>query len=347
MVSLWIVSQTGEEMKKYFNLILSENKDALIRSFEGEFSIYMLSSSWEDRSVGSARILFPEYRPNLVILLEYNKDRVNSIASHNKIFDAIPNDANMKNIDVTEERIIPVIEEVVELIESNVPGDRPINIVFDISTIPKMHILLLLKAIERMKTSNRIILLYTEPEEYNKDLSDPQSDGINQIVNPPTFYGDYDYAHDSVLAIILGYEGDRATALYERIDPSECLLFIPDPPYREEWAGRTEKFNESIINLVGSQNIEKIDSMVPINVYSQLQNRFSSLAYIEKNVMFAPLGTKPQTVGLYLYLKKYPINKIIFYASPRVKNELQISTGIGKAWILRTEEGLPTFLEHK
>ena len=110
------------------------------------------------------------------------------------------------------------------------------------------------------------------------------------------------------------------------------ILLIPS------LCGLSKKFNEAIIYLVGQNNIEKIDSMNPLKISAQLSTYFSKITFANKNIIIAPLGTKPQTVGLYLYLKNRPQNKIICYAAPRIRNEIENSIGVGESWVLRTDD---------
>ena len=123
-------------------------------------------------------------------------------------------------------------------------------------------------------------------------------------------------------------------ALYEDLDPADCMLLIADPPYRKEWKGRTEALNKEIINVVGKTKIRYIDSRNPIKVESQLSKILASEGCIGYNHIISPLGTKPQTIGLFLYMLKNPANTLLTYGSPLRHNNLFYSYGIGRTWEL-------------
>ena len=69
-----------------------------------------------------------------------------------------------------------------------------------------------------------------------------------------------------LLAIFLGYEGDRAMGLFENVDPHRCILIVPKPAFHPEWEGRTEKMNTTIIRALGKKSIRYADSRNPIKV---------------------------------------------------------------------------------
>lgn len=166
------------------------------------------------------------------------------------------------------------------------------------------------------------------------DLFQPLSFGIRQIFPIPTYSGNYDFSKDSLLILLLGYEGSRALALFDDMDPAECLLLIPKPAYNKEWEGRTEEMNKGIINIVGRSKIEYIHSRNPVKVAQQVYKILSKPKYSRYNHIISPLGTKPQTLGLYLYLSTNPLNTVLIYGAPLRHNELFYSRGIGRSWVL-------------
>src|SRR5688572_31830241 len=62
-----------------------------------------------------------------------------------------------------------------------------------------------------------------------------------------------------LLLILLGYEGDRAMALFNNLDPSETLLIVPKPAFHQEWERSEEHTSElqSQSNLVCRLLLEK------------------------------------------------------------------------------------------
>ena len=135
---------------------------------------------------------------------------------------------------------------------------------------------------------------------------------------------------------MLGYEGDRAMALCEAVAPHHTLLVVPRPAYHPEWEGRTEEMNAAMIASVGSGNVRYADSRNPVLVSEQLEQILSESQWSveELNHFLAPLGTKPQTIGLYMYVRHHPHSAHVVYAPPQRHNQAYFSTGVGRTWLL-------------
>lgn len=297
--------------------------------------VFICCGSPEERCKGITQKLAPNYEAKLVLFLRYtdheSKKRENNIK---EMKERLKNVGEIREIILDEEKPIPVIKDLVQEIEKNVGTSKNPRITIDISTIIKWHILILLKALDIKGRTNCIRFLYTEPEDYMTDLFQPLSFGIRNIFPIPTYSGNFDFSKNSLLVLILGYEGDRALALLEEMDPTECLLLVAKPAYHAEWEGRTEEMNREIINVVGESRIKYIHSRNPVMVFRQLRELLSSSDNLQYNHIISPLGTKPQTLGLYLYLSTHPSNTVIIYGSPSRHNELFYSKGIGRSWVL-------------
>jgi hypothetical protein len=297
--------------------------------------VFICCGSPEERCKGIIQKLDPNYRAKLVLFLRYtdheSKKREKNIK---EMKERLKNVGEIREITLDEEKPIPVIKDLIQEIEKERGTSKNPRITIDISTIIKWHLLILLKALDAKGINNCIRFLYTEPEDYMTDLFQPLSFGIRNIFPIPTYSGNFDFSKNSLLVLILGYEGDRALALLEEMDPTECLLLVAKPAYHAEWEGRTEEMNREIINVVGESKIKYIHSRNPVLVFHQLRELLSSSKNLQYNHIISPLGTKPQTLGLYLYLSTHPSNTVIIYGSPSRHNELFYSKGIGRSWVL-------------
>ncbi len=297
--------------------------------------IFICAGSPEIRCLGAVKKLDKDYRAENIFILKYshyNEKREN----HLKEMRAILKERKVGRIDeflIDEESPLLILNDVVQKIEKYIVKSTHPGITIDISTLIKWHLLILLKALDVKGLLNKCRFLYTEPKDYLTDLFQPLSFGLKQIFPIPLFSGNYDFSKDSLLIIMLGYEGDRAMALLENIDPAECLLLVPKPAYHPEWEGRTEKMNKEIINIVGESNIRYIDSRNPMLVSQQLNNILTD-KYSSYNCIISPMGTKPQTVGLYLFSSKYKDDISLIYTSPLRHNDPFYSEGIGETWIM-------------
>jgi hypothetical protein len=298
--------------------------------------VLICCGSPEERCRGIIEKLSPNYRSRVIFLLRYTNHK-----SEPRESNILAMKAKLGNVGIILEKLIdenkpiPVLREIVEEIARlNVSNPNP-RISVDISTMIKWHFLILLKSLHLTKRSGVLRFLYTEPEDYITDLFQPLSFGIHSIFPIPTYSGIFDFSKNSLLVLMLGYEGDRAMALYEAMDPTECLLLIAKPSYQPQWEGRVEEMNKEIINTVGTSNIRFIHSQNSSIIASQLQGLLTQPIYSQYNHIICPLGTKPQTIGLYMYLAKNPPNTVLIYGSPARNNELFYSKGIGRSWILQ------------
>lgn len=299
-----------------------------------EDDIFILCASDEERCMGSISKLAEGYRAENFFLLEYTDPNPKREEQIKKITSAIRKRGNLIENPIDEDNPLIGINSLLSKIQGYIQNiDKP-RITFDFTTIMKWNLLLLLRGLEMNDTIKYVRFLYTEPLKYETDLINPLSFGVREIFPIPTFTGSYDFSKESLLVILLGYEGDRALSLFEKVEPSECLLFIAAPPYREEWRGMTEKMNAAIINLVGDDKKREIDARNPLLVSKCIKDELQKKEYSKFNHFIAPLGTKPQTLGLHLYLKSDPVNTIILYGRPLRHNSQFYSEGIGRTWHL-------------
>lgn len=297
--------------------------------------LFICCGSPEERCNGTSKKLVPTYKANKVFLLRYtNHESHERDKNIKEIRERLTKVGEITEFILDEEKPIPVINDVVQNIGKHTSELTQPKISFDVSTVMKWHILILLKALDLNNSLNGIRFLYTEPQDYVTNLFQPLSFGIRQIFPIPTYSGNYDFFKDSLLILLLGYEGDRALALLEKMEPAECMLLIPNPAYHREWEGRTESMNKEIIHIIGKSRVKYIDSRNPVIVAEQLHHMLSDLEYSKFNHVISPLGTKPQALGLYIYLATHPTNTILIYGSPSKHNELFYSRGIGRTWSL-------------
>jgi len=308
--------------------------------------IFICWGSPESRCKGSVLKLDVNYSAENCLILRYsghkNIDREKNIK---EIESRLKSERKIKPVRIDEDAPIPQLRDLCENIEHLVSGKKEPTITVDISTPIKWHLLMLLKFLDTRNLIQYIRFIYTEPKDYVTELFQSLSFGIKEIFPIPLFYGNYDFSKGDLLVLMLGYEGNRAMALYDDIDPSECLLLVPDPPYHPEWKGRTEAMNQEIIGTAGAKKIKYIESRNPVKVAFQLSEILSLSKYKNYNHIISPLGTKPQTLGLYSYLSMCSVNTIVEYGAPLRHNDLFYSTGIGKTWELPFKRSINKHLQ--
>ncbi|MCK5606466.1 hypothetical protein KAR91_31480 [Candidatus Pacearchaeota archaeon] len=297
--------------------------------------LYVCWGSPEERCKGSVMKLSSDYKSEDVMILRYAGHKSDEREINiNYLKNRLKTVGKIDEIYIDEEIPLPAIKEIVLKIENMVRETKQPKISIDMSTPIKWHLFILLRFLDSQGLLDNIRFLYTEPEDYQTNLFQPLSFGIKEIFPIPLCYGDYDFSNEDLLVLILGYEGSRAVAMYENIDPARTLLLIADPPYHPEWKGRTEELNEEIINIVGLSEIKHLDSRNPVLAAAELRQILLDKNYSRYNHLISPLGTKPQLLGLYIYYALNPKNTILLYGAPLRHNEFFYSDGIGRTWEL-------------
>ncbi len=110
-------------------------------------------------------------------------------------------------------------------------------VVLDISVFTKRHLLMMLRWLDDEGFWDRLCIVYSEPEDYDVSEFIPLSFGLSSLRQIPGFSACPDLSRPVHLVLFLGYEGDRALAVFEHVQPMQTTLVIPYPPYRPSWAG--------------------------------------------------------------------------------------------------------------
>jgi hypothetical protein len=219
-----------------------------------------------------------------------------------------------------------------EYIRNHVNRDCP-RISIDITTFPRKHLFLVLKLIDKMGLWDGLRLYYTLPVKYLTDMIHPLSYGLGEIAIIPTFKGFYNPHEELKLILFLGYDGDRALALLEGIEPHKTMLVIPQPAFYPEWEGKTEELNRAILSQTDEGSVFYSDAQDPISTFKLLEKIICPRKeFNQGNWYIAPLGTKLQAVGVYYFLAKYPEAASVIYAALLRHNEDAFTEGIGKTF---------------
>jgi hypothetical protein len=297
--------------------------------------VFIVCASFEDRTTAVVNKFNKDYRVATSFVFKYDEQNRTNLRDMNfsKLMETL-----MKH----SEKVMPVIcnhhdpldgiFKFEHLCESESLNLRDKNITVDITTFTKQYLLVLLKFIEK-QISKSLRLFYTEPEDYAVKWGKPLSYGLIDVISVPTYGGHYYTEKENLLILQLGYEGDRAYALWERLAPHKTILLIGKPSFRDSWEGRVEEFNKKLISRLPKSSIYYLPTLNPFEVSKNLDKLIET--HIEKyNIAISPLGPKPQVVGCYLSVRKYPDVQIM-YAIPKFHEEEYFSKKVGRIWEYR------------
>lgn len=312
--------------------VIKEISNNIRRVEEDKDEVFIMCASFEDRTTAVASKFSEEYKISNSFVFKYDeKNRTNLREQNFEI---------LKNILLKHsEKLYPLICDHYDPLDGiykfqDLCKSRGIvleskNITIDVTTFTKQYLLVLLKFIEKQKPKSTR-LFYTEPEDYAVKWNKPLSYGLIDIVSVPSYGGHFYVEKENLLILTLGYEGDRAYGIWERVAPHKTIILIGKPSFRDSWEGRVEEFNKRLISKLPEGSINYIPTLDPFEVSKNLDDLIKR--YSEKfNISVSPLGPKPQVVGCYLSVRKYPDVQII-YAVPKFHEEEYFSKRVGKIW---------------
>lgn len=297
----------------------------------------ILSSSWEERCLGFAQKT-KNYQSKYILMNVYDNKTDLKEKIFKELTQLLSTKGKIKNFTSKQSRPIDGIKHMLHFIKDNSSSGNP-KISFDISCFTRKHFLQLLNGLDCNNLLGNVNFYYSQPFEY----FDTNAEGIKSICEIETFSGENLSSRDTALLLFLNFEGKRAISIWNEIQPHVTVPIIPFPAIKEEWYTKVlnqNKFLLSTLNL----NLEAIEKADPLNVDStkdlliKLTKSNSSRSKILKqkdyNYIIAPLGTKPQILGIFKYWRLYPNNISIAYPSPIHYKNTPISFPTEQVWLI-------------
>jgi len=199
------------------------------------------------------------------------------------------------------------LQTVLRSIREKTP-DRTLNITMDISVLTKSYILVFLKELESFWPIN-LRVIYTQPAHY---FPNRLTYGIKNIGYVPMFNGNPAPTKPDLLVVSIGFEGERAFALWEHYEPKTTIAIIEGAD--NQYGALAIKLNETLLNQRGVQRCE-VEPRNPEHACGVLENIWQS--HRNYNLLVASLGTKLQAVGAYLFTYRNPTARCqVVYATP-------------------------------
>lgn len=277
------------------------------------------------------------WKPTAAVIFHYDDVNPKREVRHKAMTDALrAASVSPTTVQFTESNAVKSLHDNMSKLSEILASRKSDAIVLDISVFTKRHLLMMLRWLDDEGYWDRLFVVYSAPEDYDVSQFIPLSFGISSFQQIPGFSACPDLSRPVHLVLFLGYEGDRVLATYEHVQPMQTTLVIPYPPYQPSWAGRTERFNADLLGLVGDKATAKVDAIDPeatcqalVQILGEKDKRSSHAKVV------CPLGTKPQTLGIYSYVRECMDPPAIVYAGPLRHNHEFFSHGIGRTWILK------------
>lgn len=300
-------------------------------------SLFFACANHEDRCAAIVDD-FGGWSPDRSVLFVYGDVGRSAAAQEVSIRRVLAGKGEVSKISMPERPAIESIGNGGQLLRSVLDdhGARPV--VVDASVMTKRHLLMLLRWLDDHGYWENLWVVYSEPEDYEIASKMPLSFGLSSVRQLPGFPTAPNPSRPLHLVLFLGYEGERAFGTYAILQPQRTTVVIPDPPFRPEWQGRTESQNENLLlSLPDEHTVERADAVDPMSsrlLLEQMLGSPSSLGSHESHAV-CPLGTKPQALGLYAYVRECVDPPAVIYAGVLRHNPAYYSTGVGKRWLIQ------------
>jgi hypothetical protein len=210
----------------------------------------------------------------------------------------------------------------------------------DITTMPRSYILTALRfAVPAIDS-----IVYTQGRN-RREGEDAFTIGVRDIVTLPGFEGRVGH-RPTLLVMSVGYEGARAYSLFRRFEPTLTIATLGDPgpvDDEQEQLLRTVKRNNGPLFDTDGVWACSLPSYDPGGYTDLLLNqidiavqRLQRLQGFPADVVLSPVGTKPQTLGLFSIWSQRPEYQIA-YAVPTMRRVGTVDAG-NTYWFLRRPE---------
>jgi hypothetical protein len=299
-------------------------------------AVLVTCSSHEDRCRGFL-LKMGAWRPQAAVLFHYDDSNDRRERNHEEMrAGLVASHVPTTDLLFTEKSAVKSLRDNMAALRRLLRLETRASIVLDISVFTKRHLLMVLRWLDDEEAWDRVTIVYSEPNEYDVSTYTPLSFGLSTFQEIPGFTACADVSRPVHLVLFLGYEGDRALAAYENVEPIQATLVISHPPFKSEWLGRVEQLNRELLAVMGNQEPVYVDPIDPSATRRALNVVFSDAGKLGAFAkIICPLGTKPQTVGVYSYLRTAPDPPALVYASPLRHNHTFYSHGIGRTWVLK------------
>jgi len=206
------------------------------------------------------------------------------------------------------------------------------RVLIDITGFTKNYIL---KLCQSFDLSNSLFI-YTKSK--HRIPSDEElSTSILRIEPLDGFEGFTRVDRKDLIVLILGYEGNRALGFLRKFEtePIYALIGIPfeDEGTNTRYIDSVTRANNKLLYTHRVALCEKyVHSLDPFRFVKDLQDAVNNFPGIENyNICISCLGTKLQTLGLYLYWEK--TNCQILYSIPN--RRFDITSDVGESWLIK------------
>lgn len=181
-------------------------------------------------------------------------------------------------------------------------------ITLDISGFTKIYILQLMHFLVAEQNLGIPRIIHTTQDYAPSRLTR----GVEQITTVPNFFGTISFEKPTMLLLMLGFEPERCLSVWKHFNPVRTIALISNPPRdgKTDYLAYAESSNASLLSQdsVTRRDIPPDD---PFGVRQALEAIYHEVRDLY-NVVIGPFGTKPQTVGVFLFCLEHPKVQVVY-----------------------------------
>ena len=186
-------------------------------------------------------------------------------------------------------------------------SDEPF-ITIDISGFTKIYLLELLHYLVAELNLGIPRLLHTTQSYSPTRLTQ----GVEQITTVPNFFGSISLEKQAILVLFLGFEAERCFTVWKHFNPAKTMALITSPPrYGNLDYLKYARKNNSYLLAQPSVEVRNVPADNPYAVRDVLEAIYDETKG-SFNMVIGPFGTKPQTVGVFLFCLEHHKVQVVY-----------------------------------
>ena len=153
--------------------------------------------------------------------------------------------------------------------------------------------------------------------------------GVEQITTVANFFGTVSFEKQTLLVLLLGFEPERSLSVWKHFNPSRTIALISNPPRdgQTDYLEYAQKNNAFLLVQPGVE-LRDVPPDDPYGVRNTLETIYHEVRD-SFNVVIGPFGTKPQTVGVFLFCLEHPKVQVVYsYPTSYTRSYLQRQPGV-------------------
>jgi hypothetical protein len=290
--------------------------------------VLILAAGFEERDLSIIEIIKAVAIPiKKIIVLDYENIEQNEPVRSKVINMARSISAAVKTVKVGE---LPNLLTHIEILENDM-------LIIDITGMSRIIIFQILNQIDKAKISYNIA--YTEAEEYfplkglydtlianqaseevafTRYLETEKAEFVYSydcsIIQPPEFMGNPEPGRPAMILAFFTFKRSRLQAILQVLEIEKRVLILSEPVRQDlKWRKDFMKIanldiiqkNEPDVNILGTLDAFQLMDFFEDKIYRNKE-------YTKYNLILAPLGSKMQTIGSYLFWRKHSEISVLF-----------------------------------